>query len=171
VRFHDDTPVTADVVAAILRVGEFDGFEAVKKIEAPDPQTILFRLTRRDGFLPSALAGAMIVDSKKPDIGTGPFRLVPQSDPLEAIRNTSYYRGQPGIERIQVRPYATPRASWVGLMKGDVDMALEISRESVSFWRCGTVQRPILPFSLITSRWFSTSATPSWRGLSASRDL
>ena len=133
VRFHDDTPVTAEVVAAILRAGGFDGFEAVKRIEVHDAQTILFRLSRPDGFLPSALANAMIVDSKKPNIGTGPFKLIPQSNPLEAVRNNSYYRGQPGLERIKVIPYATPRASWVGLMKGDVDMALEINRESVEF--------------------------------------
>ena len=134
VRFHDNTPVTAEVVAAILRTGEFDGFEAVKKIETPDAQTIVFRLTRPDGFLPSALANAMIVDSKRPNIGTGPFKLIPGSDPLEAVRNNSYYREQPGnIERIQLKPYPTPRAAWAGLMKGDVDMALEINRESVEF--------------------------------------
>jgi len=144
VRFHDDTPVTAEVVAAILRAGEFDGFEAIKKIEAPDAQTVRFRLSRPDGFLPSALAGAMIVDSKKPNIGTGPFKLVPKSDPLEAVRNNSYYRGQPGIERIKVISYATPRASWVGLMKGDVDMALEINRESVEFLE-GAVRFDIYP--------------------------
>jgi peptide/nickel transport system substrate-binding protein len=140
VRFHDNTPVTAEVVAAVLRTGEFDGFEAVKRIETPDAQTIVFRLSRPDGFLPSALANAMIVDSKRPNIGTGPFKLIPGSDPLEAVRNNSYYREQPGnIERILLKPYPTPRAAWAGLMKGDVDMALEINADSVEFLE-GAVQ-------------------------------
>jgi len=140
VRFHDDTPVTTEVVAAILRpnIGKSPGFEAVKTIEARDPQTILFHLSRPDGFLPSVLGNTSIIDPKKPNIGTGPFKLIPESSPLEAVRNSSYYRGQPGIERILVRPYATPRASWAGLMRGEVNMALEINRESDDFLRGAT---------------------------------
>lgn len=135
VRFHDDTPVTAEVVAAILRprIRKSEGFEAVKSIEAHDAQTILFHLSRPDGFLPSVLGNTAIVDEKKPDIGTGPYRLVSQSPRLEAVRNASYYRGTPGFERIRVIGYPTPRASWAGLMKGEVDLALEINKESVEF--------------------------------------
>ena len=109
------------------------GFEAVQSIDVPDDRTLVFHLSRPDGFLTSTLATTLIVDDKKPDIGTGPFRLVPQSSPLEAVKNVSYYRGAPGIDRIRVIPYATPRASWVGLLKGEVDVALEINKESVDF--------------------------------------
>jgi peptide/nickel transport system substrate-binding protein len=136
VRFHDDTPLTAQVVTKILsrRIGKSEGYEAVKSIEARDAQTLLFHLTRPDGFLPSALANTVIVDEKKPDIGTGPFRLIAQSPLLvEAVRNKSYYRGMPGFERITVKGYSTPRAAWAGLMKGDVNLALEINKESVEF--------------------------------------
>jgi len=135
VKFHDDTPVTAEVVTKILRprIGKAEGFEAVKSIVAHDAQTLLFHLNRPDGFLLSALANIVIVDENKPDIGTGPFRLVAQIPQLKAVRNTSYYRGTPGFEQITVRGYPTPRAAWVGLMKGDVDLALEINKESVEF--------------------------------------
>jgi peptide/nickel transport system substrate-binding protein len=137
VRFHDETPVTAPIAVDIIRQQlpkkGTRGFEAVASVEAPDQRTILFHLSRRDGFLLGALAGLSIVDDRKPNIGTGPFRLVPNTPRLEAVRNTSYYRGVPGIARIEVIPYATPRAAWVGLMRGDVDMALEINRESVEF--------------------------------------
>ena len=137
VRFHDDTPVTAEVVTAILRprIRKSEGFEAVKSIEARDTQTILFHLSRPDGFLPSVLGNTAIVDPKKPDVGTGPYRLVSQSPRLEAVRNTSYYQGTPGFERIKVIGYPTPRASWAGLMRGDVDLALEINKESVEFMK------------------------------------
>lgn len=143
VRFHDDTPVTAEVVTNILRQRidaalrqrkeKLEGFEAVKSIEAPDKQTILFHLTRPDGFLPSVLGNTSIVDDKKPDVGTGPYRLVSKSPKLVAERNTSYYRGLPGFEQIVVSGYPTPRAAWAGLMAGDVDLALEINGESVEF--------------------------------------
>jgi len=143
VRFHDDTPVTAEVVTNILRQRidaalrqrkeKLEGFEAVKSIEAPDKQTILFRLSRPDGFLPSVLGNTSIVDDKKPDVGTGPYRLVSKSPKLVAERNSSYYRGLPGFEQIIVSGYPTPRAAWAGLMAGDVDLALEINGESVEF--------------------------------------
>jgi len=133
VRFHDGTPVTTEVVAAILRAGKFEGFEAVKAIEAHDARTILFHLSRPDGFLVNSLAGAQIVDENKPDIGTGPFKLVAKTPQLVAVRNTSYYRGVPELERIKLFGYPTPRASWVGLMRGEVDLALEVNRESVEF--------------------------------------
>jgi peptide/nickel transport system substrate-binding protein len=137
VRFHDDTPVTAEAVTAILKtkIGKTPsmGFEGVTSIEASDPLSIRFRLNRPDGFLPSVLGGTLIVDDNKPDIGTGPFKLVPKSTPLEAVRNTSYYRGEPAIDRIKLIPYSTPRAAWAGLMRGEADLALEINRESVEF--------------------------------------
>lgn len=150
VRFHDDTPVTAAVVKAILspRIAK-EGFEAVSSIEARDSETILFHLTRPDGFLPSVLGNISIVDDKKPDIGTGPFRIVSETPRLKVVRNTSYYRGLPGFEEITVIGYPTPRAAWVGLMRGDVDMALEINRESVEFLEGATrfgIYASIQPF-------------------------
>jgi peptide/nickel transport system substrate-binding protein len=147
VRFHDDTPVTAAVVVAIIQQQlakpETRGFEAVESVEAVDQRTILFHLSQPDGFLPNALSGMSIVDDRKPDIGTGPFKLVPNKERLEAIRNTSYYRGKPGIANIQVIRYSTPRASWVGLMRSEVDFALDI-KESVEFLE-GAQQFQIFP--------------------------
>ena len=137
IRFHDDTFLTAPIAVEIIRQqlpkAETRGFEAVQSVQAVDERTILIHLNRPDGFLPGALAGLSIVDDRKPNIGTGPFRLVPNKPRLEAVRNTSYYRGAPGIARVQVVPYPTSRASWAGLMRGDVDMALEINKESVEF--------------------------------------
>jgi len=140
IRFHDGTPLTAAAAVESIRQQiakeTARGFEAVDRVEAIDERTILFHLSRPDGFLPSALAGLSIVDEHTPNVGTGPFRLVADpKDPnrLEAVRNTTYYRGMPDIASIRVISYPTPRASWVGLMRGDVDMALDISKESVEF--------------------------------------
>ena len=165
VRFHDDTPVTTEVVAAILRpnIGKSPGFEAVKTIEARDPQTILFHLSRPDGFLPSVLGNTSIVDPKKPNIGTGPFKLIPDSSPLEAVRNSSYYRdnrASNGSRSLR----ATPRASWAGLMRGEVNMALEINKELGEFLEARPSSKSTPRFSPTTFHWFSISAIRSWRG-------
>ncbi|HEU4937058.1 MAG TPA: ABC transporter substrate-binding protein [Vicinamibacterales bacterium] len=137
VRFHDNTPLTAPVAVAIIRQqipkAGTRGFEAVESVEAVDDRTILFHLKRRDGFLLGALVNLSMVDDHKPNIGTGPFKLVPNKPGLEAVRNDSYYRGAPEIERVRVITYPTARASWAGLMRGDADMALEINKESVEF--------------------------------------
>jgi ABC-type transport system substrate-binding protein len=137
IRFHDNTPLTAPLAVEIIRQQlpkpDTTGFEAVDSVEAIDHRTVLIHLSRPDGFLLGALAGLSIVDDRKPNIGTGPFRLVPNQPRLEAVRNDFYYRGAPAIGRIEVVSYPTARASWVGLMRNDVDMALEINKESVEF--------------------------------------
>jgi len=145
VKFHDETPLSATAAVDIIRqqLPKTRGFEAVETVEAIDQRTILFHLSRPDGFLPGALAGLSMVDDRKPNVGTGPFRLVPNATRLKAVRNTSYYRGTPGLAGIEVIPYPTPRAAWVGLMRGDVDMALEIT-ESVEFVK-GAVRFEVYP--------------------------
>ena len=137
VHFHDGTAVTAPLVLKILKqkIGQTQtGFEAVSSIEAASDDSLVFHLNRPDGFLTSALASTLIVDDDKPDIGTGPYRLVPQSKGLQVVQNSSYYRGAPGLDRIEVKPYATARASWGALLRGEVDMALDVNKESVEFF-------------------------------------
>jgi peptide/nickel transport system substrate-binding protein len=137
VYFHDGTPVSAAAVVKILkqRIGrpQSIGFEAVKSLDIAKDGSLVFRLSRPDGFLLSTLATTLMTDDDKPDVGTGPFRLVPEKANLAAVRNTSYYRGAPDIERVEVKPYTTARATWVGLLKNEVDMALEINKDSVEF--------------------------------------
>lgn len=135
--FHDGTAVSAAAVAKILKQKiakpQSIGFEAVKSLDADKDGSLVFRLRRPDGFLTSTLATTLIIDDDKPDVGTGPFRLVPEKETLEAVRNAAYYRGAPDIERVQVKPFPTARATWVGLLRNEVDMALEISKDSVEF--------------------------------------
>jgi peptide/nickel transport system substrate-binding protein len=135
--FHDGTPVSAPAVVKILKQKiakpQSIGFEAVRSIDTADDGSLLFRLSRPDGFLTSTLATTLIIDDDKPDVGTGPFRLVAEKENLAAVRNASYYRGAPDIERVEVIPYPTARATWVRLLRGEVDMALEINKDSVEF--------------------------------------
>ncbi len=137
VTFHDGSPFTADSVAAILRqrvkADPRQLFEYVTAIETPDEHTLVLRLSRADAFLLGALAGTLVVDYDKPDIGTGPFRLLSRTPLIQAERNDGYYRGTPGIDRVQIVTYDTQRAAWAAMMRGDVDMVQEVNREVVEF--------------------------------------
>jgi peptide/nickel transport system substrate-binding protein len=134
VTFHDGTPVTAAaVVGALKQQKKVRGFEFVTSIESPRDNIVLIHLSRPDAFLLDALAGASILHPDKPDIGTGPFRLVKRTPVLRAERNPKYYRGMPGIEQVQITTYDTSRAAWAAMMRGEVDMVPEVTRESVEF--------------------------------------
>jgi peptide/nickel transport system substrate-binding protein len=135
VTFHDGSPFNADSVAAILRqqFKEDWRFEYVTAVDTPNPHTLVLRLSRPDAFLLSALAATVMVDKRKPDVGTGPFRLLSRAPKITAERNDKYYRGTPGIDRIQVVTYDTQRASWAAMMRGEVDMVQEVNREVVEF--------------------------------------
>ena len=95
--------------------------------------TLSIRLDRPDAFLGEAIADTWIVDPTKPDIGTGPFRLVTRTPSTKAERYTAYYRGMPGIDKVEVITYDTQRAAWVAMMRGEVDMVQEVNRDSAEF--------------------------------------
>jgi peptide/nickel transport system substrate-binding protein len=134
VLFHDGSRVTAPIVAAILRQQlDTSGFEAVDHIDSPDDRSVVFKLKRPDAFLIETLAGALIADKNKRNVGTGPFRILTEKPVLEAVKFSGYYRGAPGIERIKVLPFESQRAAWAALMRGEVDMVQEVNRDSVEF--------------------------------------
>ena len=139
VKFHDGTTLTARVVADILRQQmhpkkqDSVRFRYVKAIETPDDHTVLFRLSQPDGFLVEAIAGTPMVDETKPDIGTGPFRIVSRDKVIVVEKNDAYYRGLPGIDGVQITTYDTPRTAWAAMMRGEVDMVQEVNRDSVEF--------------------------------------
>ena len=135
VLFHDGTRVTAQTVAEILRQKKAPSgaFQYVSSIESTNDRTVLIHLSRPDAFLIEALSGTAIVLPRNPDIGAGPFKLLKRTPAVEAERNMSYYRGAPGIEKVQVTTYDTPRAAWAAMMRGEVDMVPEVSRDTVEF--------------------------------------
>ncbi len=137
VRFHDGTPLTAEAVAAILRKtipkDRAEGFRYLTGVETPGAATIVFRLNRPDSFLIEAIAGALIRDPDNPLLRTGPFRIVPFPSGLLALKNAGYYRGEPGIDRVEVTFYDTQRAVFAAIISGAVDMVPEVNPESVEF--------------------------------------
>jgi ABC-type transport system substrate-binding protein len=137
VRFHDGTPVTSKTVATILRTNvtkrRAEGFRNLTAIETPDDLTLIFRLSRPDSFLVEAIAGTLILDKTNPGLRTGPFKLLPRTAGILAEKNTAYYRGMPGIDRVELTLYDTQRAVFAAMMRRAVDMVPEVNPESVEF--------------------------------------
>jgi len=144
VKFHDGTPVTAAAVVAALKTsskerrGKTRFFEFVTSIESPRDNIVVIHLSRPDAFLLDGLAAAPILSPDNKDVSTGPFRLVKRTPVLVAERNPQYYRGMPGIERVQITTYDTPRATWATMMRREVDMVPDVARESVEFLKGAT---------------------------------
>jgi peptide/nickel transport system substrate-binding protein len=145
VQFHDGKPLTASAVAAILRknvrTDRAEGFRSLTSIETPNELTLVFRLDHPDSFLVEAIAGALVMDEADPKVRTGPFKILPRTPTvetertptIEAERNAAYYRGTPGLDRVEVTLYDTQRAVFAAMMRGYVDMVPEVNPESVEF--------------------------------------
>ncbi len=78
-----------------------------------------------------------ILAVKKPGSGsvvTGPYTLVRRDDQSAHLTAfAKYYRGRPSIADISLTNYPTQRNAWAALMRGDIDMLYEVSRDAVDF--------------------------------------
>ena len=129
VRWHDGAPFTSRDVAftydAIMNpdndIISRHGYDVVRRVETPDPLTVIFRLRRRFapfvsvvfgesdspyGVLPAHLLARYKSINDVPyngaPIGTGPFKFVRwvRGDRIEYVRNEHYFLGAPKIKRI-----------------------------------------------------------------------
>jgi peptide/nickel transport system substrate-binding protein len=137
VQFHDGTPVTAAAVAAILRknipTDGAQGFRYLTSIETPNALSLTFHLSQPDAFLVEAIAGTLILDETRPNIRTGPFKIISSHPVLVAEKNIAYYRGAPGIDKVEVTFFDTQRAVFAAMMRGSLDMVPQVNPESVEF--------------------------------------
>jgi peptide/nickel transport system substrate-binding protein len=144
VKFHDGTPLTASLVASILRARAHQGglsYRSVQSVEATGPDTFEFRLSEPESFLLTDLAGASVVLPQNPDIGTGPFRRVSSKPYFVLQAFDGYHRGRPAIDELHVRGYQSLRAAWAAMMRGEIDAVHEVSREAADFVDAETTVR------------------------------
>ena len=134
--FHDGTPLTADVAAEALRqvpARRWMSVSSVASIAAAGPDTLEIRLKAPDSFVLPDLAMFSLVKPGAPEIGTGPYILKRQGDRAVLDAFARYHRGRPAIDRVEIESYPTQRTAWATMMRGDIDMLHEVSRDAADF--------------------------------------
>jgi peptide/nickel transport system substrate-binding protein len=138
VRFHDGTPVTAELLAPQMQAElNSSSMGAVRDVAAEGQDVV--RVTLKEPYALlfediSFITAKRIVDGT--EFYTGPY-VVEEESPdrltLKAVAN--HYRGRPAIDRIAVTTYPDQRNAWSALMRDEIDMLYEVSRESLDFAR------------------------------------
>jgi len=139
--FHNAQSATASVVRDIM-ARDLPGylgpaFDDVREIRAVAPYALEVVLKRRSTFLLEGLDMPIQVRPEAP-IGTGPFSVVAQAEPVEMQANPTYYGGKPGINRIVFRSYDSVRSAWADMLRGRVDMLYEVGIDAVDSLRPST---------------------------------
>ena len=156
VLFHDGTPLSAAVLVrhltGLMATSERPatlGFGNVLAVAALENEVVEIKLSQPDAFLPSALGDIKITLPNAPDVGTGPFKLIAREDEVSTVRFDRYHGGRPAFRGVTIRTYDTQRSAWTALMRDEVDVVQEVSRDSVEFMQEAEGVRPysvIQPF-------------------------
>lgn len=161
VKFSDGTACNAEDVKSTFgllldpEVGSphTHSFDAVSTVTVVDPLTVRIVLKEPQhcfldrmtwGIVPRRLRDAAADPSSsfgRDPVGAGPFKVGKWDGSFIVLEaNPEYYGGRPFLDRIVVIWYDDARALWVGLMRGEVDLALylggkdyEILKDDPSF--------------------------------------
>jgi peptide/nickel transport system substrate-binding protein len=147
IRFHDDSPLTPSIAAAILskqltpRAQPFAiTFASVRAVHGLETGAVTVRLSRPEAFFFEDLANATLSHPDQPLVGTGPFKYADLSATrdsqerlirLEAFE--AYHRGSPAVQSVELRRYDDQRAAWAALMRDDIDAVHEVSPGAMDF--------------------------------------
>jgi peptide/nickel transport system substrate-binding protein len=143
VRFHDGRPLTAKDVKYTFR-SILDGvvktvkaghpYSLISSVEAPDPETVVFKL--KEPFAPFLwnLANGVIgivpdgslADFNLHPIGSGPFEFVRHIQDQEVVlkRNDSYFGKKAGVSTLRFKVIPEEIVIALELRKGSVDLAM-----------------------------------------------
>lgn len=132
--FHDGRSVTAettrDAISRQLKTYLGPAFNDLEAILATSPLEVEITLKRRSTFVLEALD--VPIQSADTSASTGPFKISKLSaDGAELVANDAYYGGRPVIDRIQIKPYASVRAGWADMLRGQADMLYEIGADAI----------------------------------------
>jgi peptide/nickel transport system substrate-binding protein len=136
VRFHDGSHLAPDVVARFLEkhTGEQRfGFLHIKGIETAPNGDVLVRLSQPDFFLLPELTEIKLTHPEAPDVGTGPFKLISRKPSIEVRRFDDYHSGRSALTGVRIQTFDTQRAAWAALMRNEVDVVQEVTRDSAEF--------------------------------------
>ena len=141
VYFHDGTRLTPEIAAQALRKSVANAakeaalsFASITSVTPSGDDGVEMKLSEPNAFVIPDLALISVRLPSDPEMGTGPFRLTKQDDQLSVLTAfPQYYRGRPSVDEIDVTTYPTQRKAWAALMRGDVDMLHEVSRDAAEF--------------------------------------
>lgn len=143
--FHDGKPITSEDVAFSLKIVKENHpfgqamFGAVDRVETPDPQTVVFKLSRPHPALLTALSPLLLPILPKHVYGTGPIQTHPAniapvgSGPFKFVefkqgeyvileRYEHYFRpGLPYLDRLVFKIIKDPATAALGLERGEID--------------------------------------------------
>lgn len=166
VTFANGDPLTAsDVVFSFNRFKNIKGnpsflAETIASVEAPDPHTVVLKLTQPDPAILARLVGTEFsvtsakevkaqggtdaADAGKSDkaekwlnghsAGTGPYVLdswMPH-DQTVLVRNPNYWGTAPYFDRIVIKDIPEAATQAVAVKSGDVDLALDLTPDQLS---------------------------------------
>lgn len=143
-RWHDGRPFTSRDVASTWKLlvdPKFPalsvaGYERIEKIETPDAHTavVVFKAPYAPflELLPYILPAHGIAGDAEPakglwnraPMGTGPFKFArwDSGDRLIATANSDYFRGKPGVERLDIRFVPNEEAAFQMWRSGAIDV-------------------------------------------------
>ncbi|MHC5078315.1 MAG: ABC transporter substrate-binding protein [Planctomycetota bacterium] len=163
VKFHDGTPFDAQAVIFTMtrhidkespyRFG--GGFEysenyaEIQSMEAPDPQTVVFRLKAPSAvfLLNMAMFPASIVSPEavkkhgknfyKNPVGTGPFRFVEWEHDVKIVlkANPDYWGGKPALDMVIFKPVLENAARFEQLRRGEINIMDNFSFSDIELIR------------------------------------
>ena len=138
VRFHDGSHVTAhDIAPGVSRTLVSEAFGAVESVTATSPRDLLVQLNEPYAFLFEDLALISAQRTVGPDtFDIGPYTVVEESPERLLLKAfDGYYRGRPEVEQVEVQLFPDQRNAWSALMREQLDMLYEVSRDSLEFIR------------------------------------
>lgn len=110
-------------------------FGSVKKIEAPDPRTVVVTLKYADASFPTGLTAVTtgivpsdvsVEDLGKEPVGSGPYQFsdrVP-NESITLTRNADFYEGEPGAAKLEFRIIPDEQSLVSALKSGSVHLAV-----------------------------------------------
>src|SRR4029079_12991142 len=114
---------------------------SVVEVSASGPDTVDIRLAEPNSFLLPDLSLTSLRMAKRPEIGTGPFKLIQSGDHSQLEAFDKYYKGRPALKMVEVDFYPTQRKAWAGMLRGELGMLYEVSPEAVDFVEAETTIR------------------------------
>lgn len=179
--FSDGSPLDATAVKKSLDRGRTEAkslvapqLASVREVTAPDPQTVVIRLSRPDYQIPNLLAGktGMIVNPRAFEsdaaalatrpAGAGPFTLTSYTQNAKAVlrRNPSYWDAAAiRLENFEVYPLPDAATVVGGLQSGQFDVA-QIPGSQVAAAKAAGLEVQVIPSLVVAVLDVNIEKTP-----------